>query len=365
MRNVNYEGRIDSVKQHAHGRWTEILSHFGAEERLLKRRNMPCPLCGGVDRFQYTDKFGEGNYHCRYCGAGGGLKLLQALKGWDFNTVLKEVEEYLGLVGPIAPVARSEPAPERMKRLAQQIWNEAVALSNGDGAHRYLCGRGLALSVFPKVLRFHPTLGYYEKDAEGKSRKVTDYPALLACVQGQDGHAITLHRTYLKNGRKAFAHNAKKLLSAGINGAAVRLFNATEELAIAEGIETALAVHLATGWPVWAALSAGNMEKLWIPEQVRRVSIYADNDAGGSFAGQAAAFALARRLAREKLPDGTAREVQVFIPPEPGDDWADVWRRRVARTKTQARPARPHVLRPPAVRATTGGHGRALQPSAV
>ena len=26
-------------------------------------------MCGGTDRFQYTDKFGEGNYHCRGCGA--------------------------------------------------------------------------------------------------------------------------------------------------------------------------------------------------------------------------------------------------------------------------------------------------------
>jgi hypothetical protein len=61
-----------------------------------------------------------------------------------------------------------------------------------------------------------------------------------------DGHAITLHRTYLHGGRKAKVRNAKKLLSAGINSAAVRLFQATEELAIAEGVETALSVYLAS-----------------------------------------------------------------------------------------------------------------------
>jgi putative DNA primase/helicase len=348
MRNHDYEQRIETAKQRAHGRWTEILRYFSADERLLKRRNLPCPMCGGTDRFQFTDKFGEGNYHCRGCGPGGGFKLLQALKEWDFNTTLKEVEEYLGLHAAVAVVRPSEPSAERMKRLAQRLWNEARPIVEGDEAHRYLTGRGLLLLAIPRVLRCHPALGYYEKDADGKSRLVAEYPALLACVQGADGHVITLHRTYLKHGRKAFARNARKLLSAGINGAAVRLFEATEDLAIAEGIETALAVHLATGQPIWAGISASNLENLWIPAHVRRLSIYADNDADGSYAGQASAYVLARRQVREKLPDGGSRRVQVFVPKRPGADWRDVWEQRTARTRPVPKPLRPRApMRPP------------------
>ena len=81
MQNLEYAARVDEVKRRAHGRWTEILGSLGVEERILKKRNGPCPLCGGTDRFQYTDKFGKGNYHCRSCGAGGGFKLLQAARG--------------------------------------------------------------------------------------------------------------------------------------------------------------------------------------------------------------------------------------------------------------------------------------------
>ncbi|MDC8640169.1 toprim domain-containing protein, partial [Xanthomonas hortorum pv. hederae] len=342
MRNLDYERRIDSAKQRAHGRWTEILRYFGAEERLLKRRNMPCPLCGGVDRFQYTDKYGEGNYHCRHCGAGGGFKLLQALKDWDFHTALQDVEKFLGLDLPVPAPGSRKRSPEGMRRLAQRVWNEARPIAEGDQAHRYLCARGLTMPVHPENLRFHPALGYFVKDDDGsKSRQVAEYPALLARIQDPAGQMVTVHRTYLKDGRKAPVRNPKKSLSSGIHGAAIRLFEATEELAFAEGIETALAVHLATGLPVWATIDAGNMEKLWIPPQVRRVSIYADNDANGSFVGQAAAFALARRLARERLADGNTRQVQVFVPPKAGDDWADVWRRRVSRVKRPARPARP------------------------
>jgi len=328
----DYAARIEAVKQGAHGRWTGILASLGVDENILKRRNLPCPLCGGTDRFQYTDKFGEGNYHCRQCGPGGGFKLLQAVLGVDFNTALRDVERCLGMMPVTIPVRSSAPSPERMKKLAQRLWSEAQPVTVGDEVDRYLSSRGLALPAYPKVLRFHPALGYYQKDAAGKSRKVADYPAMLACIQGADGHAVTLHRTYLHDGGKLAAADAKKVLSAGINGAAVRLFEATEELAISEGIETGIAVHLATSKPVWAALSAGNLEKLWLPESVRKVCIYADNDADGDFTGQALAFGLARRMKQVEKKTGR-RQVQVFLPKQAGSDWADVWRQRL---ETQA-----------------------------
>lgn len=336
MQNREYEARIEAVKQRAHGRWTEILSSLGVDERILKGRNLPCPLCGGTDRFQYTDKFGEGNYHCRQCGPGGGFKLLQAVNGTDFNSVLREVERCLGMLPATAPLRTTEPSAERMKKLAQRIWNEAQPVTAGDEVDRYLSGRGLALSVYPKVLRFHPALGYYQKDAAGKPRKVAEHPAMLACIQSADGHAVSLHRTYLHNGGKLAVIDAKKVLSSGIKGAAVRLFEATTELAISEGIETGIAVHLATGKPVWAGLNAGNLETLWLPDSVRTVCIYADNDADGDFAGQAFAFALARRLKREDKKHGV-RQVQVFVPKNAGTDWADIWRQRLeARTPRAA-----------------------------
>ena len=97
MQDADYAARIDAVKQRAHGRWSEVLAAAGIEERILRHRNGPCPSCGGTDRFQYTDKFGEGNYHCRQCGPGGGFKLLQAVRGVDFHAALCEVERCLGV----------------------------------------------------------------------------------------------------------------------------------------------------------------------------------------------------------------------------------------------------------------------------
>jgi putative DNA primase/helicase len=328
MNSHEYVDRIDQVKGRAHGRWTEILARLGVDERILRKLNLPCPLCGGTDRFQYTDKFGEGNYHCRSCGPGGGFKLLQAVKGIDFGTALREVESCVGSDRLVEPLRSTEPPMKRMTKLAQKLWDEARPVNPGDEVDRYLRGRGIALAAFPKVLRLHPNLGYYEKDAGGKSRKVGEFAAMIACIQGIDGNVVTLHRTYLSDGRKASTGEAKKVLSGGINGAAVRLFEPTVELGVAEGIETALAVHLATGKPVWAGLSAGNLEKLWLPPAARRICIYADNDADSDFDGQALAYALARRLKKEERQSGP-RQVQVFVPRRPGADWADVWSTRM------------------------------------
>lgn len=335
MENLEFKARVEQLKRSAQGRWTEILRTLGVDATIVNKRNQPCPACGGTDRFQYTDKFGHGDYICRGCGHGDGFKLLMHCKGWEFGTASKHVEEILRC-GELPPLAKpNAPSSERMKKLARRMWEEAKPVTVGDEVDRYLRNRGLRMTQYPRTIRFHPALGYFEKDESGKSKKVRDYPGMLALIQGADGQAVTLHRTYLQEGKKALVRDAKKVLSAGINGAAVRLFEATDELAITEGIETALAVHAATGKPVWAAVSAGNLEKLWIPESVRRVCVYADNDADSEYDGQSAAFALARRLKKEERKTGT-RRVEVFIPKAVGNDWADVWLSRLAHDKQVA-----------------------------
>lgn len=350
MKQHDFALRLEDVQSRAHGRWDEILRCLGVDEAILRRKNMACPLCGGTDRFQYTDRFQEGNYHCRNpdCGPGGGFKLLQAIKGWDFPTTLRQVHVCVG--GLPAPLDNQgdEALTKRMAQLAARIWDEASPVRVGDDVDRYLSARGLELDTYPVSLRCHPGLGYYERGAGGRSQRVAQYPAMLARVDRPDGSLCSLHRTYLSNGRRAPLPDAKKLLNGGINGAAVRLMGAGELLAVTEGIETALAVHLLQDVPVWAGLSASNLERLWLPAHVRRVLVFADNDT--NFVGQASAYALARRL-RLQPPHGSDRgqgqgrnptasfcthqggapEVEVLVPAAPGADWADVWSGRLRR----------------------------------
>jgi putative DNA primase/helicase len=101
---------MSDLTEHARGRWDEIHTALGTlSARLLSRRPGPCPICGGVDRFHYTDRDGLGLWHCRGgCGkpGGDGFDLIQALKGIDFPRAAKLVEggnlacEKIGLSTP-------------------------------------------------------------------------------------------------------------------------------------------------------------------------------------------------------------------------------------------------------------------------
>ena len=109
--------------------------------------------------------------------------------------------------------------------------------------------------------------------------------AMLALVTDRNGKAVGVHRTYLSGqGDKAPVPSPKKLAvirSGATVGGAVRLKSPIETLGISEGIETALAVHISTGIPMWAAISAGGMRSLIIPHYVSSLIIFADNDANG------------------------------------------------------------------------------------
>lgn len=345
MTNEEYQRRIDDVKASAHGRWPELLLHLGLDTRMIKRRlNMPCPFCGGRDRFQFTDKYGEGNYICRSCGAGGGFQLAQQVTGMDFHGILEKVEQYLGLNPRPRASRTSESSDEYMRKLVRQIWSESQPITKGDEVDRYLTSRGLALPEYPSVLRFHPRLAYYRKDENGKSRKVAEYAAMVARVDGPDNDIRAVNRIYLPNGRKLGTDDTKKVLGSGIAGLPVKLHEATDELLVTEGIEKGLALHLATGKPTWAMLGAGNFEQLVIPDAVTKLWIYGDNDADGDFTGQYFSFGLARR-ARRVQKDGIRREVNVFIPKCPGIDWSDIWLRRWQTLLAQEQRTRPRQAR--------------------
>lgn len=338
--NRDFEDRVNDVKRRAHGQWTPLLRSMGVSESILSGKNQPCPIdnCGGTDRFQYTDKYGEGDFFCRAHGHGAGFKLLMGVLHLPFSQLIEDIERKLGsIVAPSQPTAQG-PSPERMKQLCQKIWEESRPVVVGDEVDRYLRNRCLQQAGgYPRSLRFHPKLGYYEKKVgQARSKKIGEYAAMIACVQGPDGHAVTLHRTYLKDGYKALGRESKKVLSSGINGAAVRLGEPTTELAITEGIETGLAVLVSTGKPVWAALNCGNLERVWIPDTVEKVCIYGDNDADAEFAGQKSAFTLANSLVRDAKKRNLKRSVQVFVPLRPGADWADVRLARIANSAQAA-----------------------------
>lgn len=294
----------------AQGKWREILSRLGMDDRHLRNKHTDCPLCGeGKDRYRFDDKDGRGTWICGTCGAGDGMRLAVEWTGRPFRDVAAMIDEMVGNIEPEEPPKRSA---NRGRRIAK-ILEESVCPSGNDAVTKYLRGRRLPRSP---VLRMHPDLVYYDnRTIAGR------YPAMLSPILSPSGEMITLHVTYLTpEGGKAPVDAVKKILphDGDLAGAAIRLTRIYPHMGIAEGIETALAVMKLYRIPCWAAVNAGLLEKFAPPAGIERVTVFGDNDA--SFTGQRAAYVLAHRLAngKGKIP------VEVRFPPEFGMDFADL-----------------------------------------
>lgn len=298
-------------------------------------RHGTCPVHGGTDGFRlFKDYPVTGGGYCNTCGAQpNGFIMLAWVLGYTLKDATREVgrwhdgESSVPLHQKRPPIVLPkvdktldyEKAYKRIRRT--MLESQFMA---GTLAELYLLNRGIRPAHQPKTLRFHPSVGYFDKELN----KITGYyPCLLAPIRDKENRVISIHRIYLTpEGLKAQVVNPKKMMSACgvLNGSAIKLYEPTDILGVSEGIETALAVYSATGMPVWSCVSAVLMEAVDIPEHVKKVVIWTDLDRSGR--GIQAAEKLKARLLLE------GKEVEVCIPQGPipaeekGIDWLNVYR---------------------------------------
>ena len=204
-----------------------------------------------------------------------------------------------------------------LARAIRTRWLEATPFDASDPRQkpllRYLQRRGLS-EVEESVLK---NLRFEERFFDSESRQWC--PAMLAAVRDVSGQLVTLHRTLLTaDGRKAGVNVPKRLMrlpdDRTINGCAIRFGELHDELALAEGIETALSVTVATDLPCWSCINAGGLGRVAVPDHVKRVLIFADKDRSGT--GERSASMLAQRLEalgvavrvvaiQDDIPEGT------------------------------------------------------------
>jgi hypothetical protein len=200
----------------------------------------------------------------------------------------------------------ASPAAPHAIRCLRALIDRLLQESSRDSGRiaRYLLHRGLSGAV-PSVLRYHPALRY--RQDEGYTRT---FPAILAPLRRHSGELVGLHRTYLAcdgPGKAPVAHPKTLLAIApgSTRGATVHLAKPEDRLAVAEGIETAIAILEAIGVPAWAAPSAGHLAAIDVPPHVTRVDIWADGDAAGLRA--------ARQLDAHLRASGVA--TRILLPP--------------------------------------------------
>lgn len=189
-----------------------------------------------------------------------------------------------------------------LARAIRTRWLEATPFDASESRQkpllRYLQRRGLS-AVDEGVLK---SLRFEERFFDSESRQWC--PAMLAAVRDVSGQLVTLHRTLLTaDGSKADVNVPKRLMrlpdDRTINGCAIRFGELHDVLALAEGIETAISVVVATGLPCWACICAHGLEVVEIPDSVREVMIFADKDR--SQTGIRAALSLQARLTAQGI----------------------------------------------------------------
>lgn len=209
----------------------------------------------------------------------------------------------------------------RSKEQNRILWDEGNQITRHDAAGKYLMNR----KVFgeggniDQAMRFHDAVPYFEV-----GQFLGYFPAMLAAITNVSGEMVAIHRTYLDPlGTKAKVPSPRKITrgSAPLAGCSIKLLKSrpvegVQTIALAEGIETAWAVHHLNGFPVEATVSANLLARyVWHPSMERLV-ICADNDENGT--GQRSARTLATRAQQAGL------DCRILTPKTPGWDWADV-----------------------------------------
>lgn len=235
-----------------------------------------------------------------------GELLVHCFTGCDWKAVKDELKAR-GLMNGFEVKREKKPQllkPQEQNLAAVRIWTESIPATDTQ-AQDYLRLRGYRGEIPPSI-RFHSRL---------KHPNGSFYPALVAAVAIHPlSHILSVHRIFLGTDGNKIKNDAKLSLGPVKHGA-VRLAPAAETLALTEGIETGLSVMQATGLSVWACLTANGIENVKLPDCVKRVIIFADNDRYSISEG--AAHKAARRFVKE----GRAGEIRT--PPTVGTDYND------------------------------------------
>jgi len=301
MNNENKEAAAERKAQAlrlAADRWPGILAAAGVPEVFFRKKNGPCPFCGGTDRYRWSDKH-DGVWVCNACTDGryaDGFSMLMKHMGFRyFSDAVDHVLSHFGggaascVRAALPPAKRRDPQAElewNMKRMVA-VWDAARPISSGDPVDQYLKWRVPGLDMEFCMLRFHPALDYWAppENDDGKPILLGKFPAMVAKAFDPRGNFVQIHKTYLTlDGRKADVPVVKKTeRGIGVNGFAVPMMPVQgDTLGVAEGIESALAGAMLRRIPVWPCLNGPSLAAYDIPDhlvdQVKRVIIFADHD---------------------------------------------------------------------------------------
>jgi hypothetical protein len=247
----------------------------------------PCPVCGGRDRFGVN--LDKQVWNCRGCaGRGDVIDLVQHLDDVPFTAAIELLTGEKPRRKPTRKfTTRSASDADRERRQREKaswLWSRRLPIV-GSIAERYLRdARGYNGSL-PSTLAFLPARADGQHPAMIAAFGIRDEPKPGALGELDDVGAVHLTLLRADGSGKADVEKPKLFVGRPL-GAPIVLapVNDLLGLAITEGIEDGLSVHIGTGLGVWVAGCANRLPALAesIPDYIESVTIWADDDAAGA-----------------------------------------------------------------------------------
>ncbi|HGT3158718.1 TPA: DUF927 domain-containing protein [Klebsiella pneumoniae] len=275
MKNIDL---IREVTLAAADRWPTVLAGLHIDVPDSPRRHAPCPACGGSDRFRFDDG-GRGSFICNQCGAGDGLDLIKRVNNCDTTEAAQLAADLLGI--DYRTVKQDEATAsqkrEQMKAESQQREQERQRRKLAEIEQR----RGLFVSHWQGLAEtaFEGESEYLmNKGLVGFTFPVLPDGSLLLGLVDESG-TVTAAQTITQQGEKRLlAGSAKRGAYHAVNAA-----DAPQSVLIAEGLATALSVHLIRPEALTVcAIDAGNLQPVAQAMHQRypnaQIIIAADND---------------------------------------------------------------------------------------
>jgi hypothetical protein len=231
--------------------------------------------------------------------------LVHCFAGCDRRDIIAELRRRGLIEGRSTERAlRPRPAPRPPEHKpdphALEIWR-AGTKAPGSIVEPYLRNRNITLEV-PLSLRC------------GTHWHLNRFPmaTMIAGVQAPDGTVIACQETLLTPKARRATVALPRITTGALGAGAVRLAKAGAVLGLAEGVETALSAMQISGIPCWACLGAARMHRVAIPDWVRELHVFGDNDDAG-------------HQAADRTVDAHKRiRVVVCFPLNGEKDWNDV-----------------------------------------
>ena len=200
---------------------------------------------------------------------GGAGPVVHSFAGDDWRLCKNHVRALLGGAAYVwsTPQQRERDRDDERTAIARTLWSQGID-PRGTPAEDYLRSRGLTLTdAARKALRFHP----HPKYPAGWG------PTLLAAFRLLETDEITaVHRIRVDQPAR-WPKTFRKMLGP-VRGAAVKLAPVVDMLAVAEGVETAIAANQMGYCPAWALGSAWAVEHLPVLPAVKHLILLAENN---------------------------------------------------------------------------------------